>query len=941
MSVESSNEQALITSAEAAAQQQIILHEDKNYYPSAEEVYGEAEVVVGDEDTQSLETPIIAPIKHKQFVHAEKEVPVTTFDYKFLAGLMDHPSLIRHVGVVGQLHHGKTSFVDIFVEQTHPHLRINPHLALRYTDTRFDEQKRQLSIKSCPVSLVLPSSTGKHFLLNLIDTPGHVNFSDEQSAALRLVDGAVIIVDAVEGVMAQTARSIKHVLANQVPLLLVINKMDRLILELKLPPSDAYHKLVHTIEEVNALLVAEGYPHRLSPELGNVAFASCVHGWIFTLDSFANLYALQHNLVGRFDTAKFARRLWGDMYVNEHKKFISKPTATITKRSFVQFILEPLYKIYAHTIGSEDKELAGFLTQVGIVLTKAQIRMDHRPLLKEVCRQFFGDTSGFVDMLIGKFPSPVQAADVKVRSTYTGSLATTLAQGMLQCNPKSTLMLNITKLYARTDGATFDAFGRVLSGTIKVGDRVRVLGQGYTLDDSEDQAAREITKIWIYQGRYRVEVNRVTAGNWALFEGLDAVITKTATVTSVGDDSRDACIFRPLSFNVAAVMKVAIEPILPSDLPKMSEGLRKVDKSYPASQTRVEESGEHIILGTGELYLDVLLHDLREMFAEIEIKVADPVVKFAETVAETSSLKCFAETPNRQNKFTMIAEPLDTGLAADIETGVVPRLEEDRRLFFQSKYGWDVLTSRSVWCFGPDANGPNILLDDTLPTQVDRRLLDSQRDSIVQGFQWGLREGPLCDENIRNVKFRLLHATIASDPLQRARGQLIPTARRVVYSAFLLATPRLMEPIYSIDIQAPPDTVNIVETVLSRRRGRVLSKLAKPGTPLYTVTASIPLIESFGFETDLRTHSQGQAFSTSTFDHWDIVPGDPLDKSIVLRPLEPAPHEALAREFMIKTRRRKGLAEDVAVHKYFDEGLLLELARQNEELAAYFGQQQA
>lgn len=81
----------------------------------------------------------------------------------------------------------------------------------------------------------------------------------------------------------------------------------------------------------------------------------------------------------------------------------------------------------------------------------------------------------------------------------------------------------------------------------------------------------------------------------------------------------------------------------------------------------MEESGEHILLGTGELYLDSVLYDLRKVFTEMEIKVSDPVVTFCETVVETSSLKCFAETPNKENKLTMIAQPLEKGLAEDIE----------------------------------------------------------------------------------------------------------------------------------------------------------------------------------------------------------------------------------------------------------------------------------
>jgi len=91
------------------------------------------------------------------------------------------------------------------------------------------------------------------------------------------------------------------------------------------------------------------------------------------------------------------------------------------------------------------------------------------------------------------------------------------------------------------------------------------------------------------------------------------------------------------------------------------DGIRKINKSYPLCSTKVEESGEHVILGTGELYLDSVMYDLRKVFTEIEIKVSDPVVTFCETVVETSSLKCFAETPNKENKLTLIAQPLEKG----------------------------------------------------------------------------------------------------------------------------------------------------------------------------------------------------------------------------------------------------------------------------------------
>ena len=159
--------------------------------------------------------------------------------------------------------------------------------------------------------------------------------------------------------------------------------------------------------------------------------------------------------------------------------------------------------------------------------------------------------------------------------------------------------------------------------------------------------------------------------------------------------------------------------------------------------------------------------------------------------------------------------------------------------------------------------------------------------------------------------------------------QVIPTARRCAYSAFLMATPRLMEPVFEMQIQAPADVVASIFPVLARRRGHVVQDAPKPGAPFYTVKAYIPAIDAFGFETDLRAFTQGQAMCFQHFDHWSIVPGDPLDRSVVLHPLEPSIPQALARDFMVKTRRRKGLSEDVSVAKFFDDPMLLELAKQD------------
>ncbi len=905
----------------------VVLHEDKKYYPDANEIYPDAETLVMDEDTQPLSEPIIKPIKTKSFSVLEKDVPSTSYSTEYLAALMDNPMLIRNLAVVGNLHHGKTTFLDMLIESTHDKAW-DPAVHVRYTDTRIDEQARGMSIKSTPVSLVLPSISGKSYLVNIIDTPGHTDFIGEVTAALRAADAAVLIVDAVEGVMLQTEIQIDAIARSGLPVIVVINKVDRLIIELKIPPADAYYKLVNVLHEVNSKLASAGSQFRASPIKGNVVFASAAHGWCFNLESFAQLYASTHGV--NMDTKAFGQRLWGDSYFNASTRRFSKKgnqDGSSSRRSFVEFCLEPIYKLYSAVVGEELDDLRKTLKSLKITLSQEQLYAKSTVLLKLVMRQFFGSTSGFVNSAVDHAPSPIDGAALKVSASYTGDTSSAVARSMLKCDPNGPLMVNIVKLYSTPDAEGFIAFGRVMSGTLRASSAVRVLGESYTVDDEEDMSTAEVTSVSVGEGRYRIHVTRVPAGNWVMVEGIDSTIIKTATVTDL--NAEDTAIFAPLQHGTTATVKLAVEPLNPSELPKMLEGLRKISKSYPMVSTKVEESGEHIIIGMGEMGLDCVMHDLRRMYSEVEVKVADPVVAFAETVVETSSLKCFAETPNKKNKLTMIAEPLDKGLAEDIESGGIDLSWEKKKVthFFQNKYDWDILAARSVWAFGPDGVGPNVLLDDTLPGEVDKKLLGSVRESIVQGFSWGCREGPLCEEPIRNVKFKILDASIADMPIARGGGQIIPTARRVAYSAFLMASPRLMEPMYRVEVQAPADAVAAVYNIIQRRRGHVIQDVPKPGSPFFIVKGFIPAIDSFGFETDVRVHSQGLAFVQKVFDHWAIVPGDPLDKSITLRPLEPSPPPHLARDFMVKTRRRKGLSEDVSISKFFDDPMLLELAK--------------
>ena len=181
------------------------------------------------------------------------------------------------------------------------------------------------------------------------------------------------------------------------------------------------------------------------------------------------------------------------------------------------------------------------------------------------------------------------------------------------------------------------------------------------------------------------------------------------------------------------------------------------------------------------------------------VQKSDPVVSYRETVKETSSQTCLSKSPNKHNRLFMTATPFPDGLAEDIDNGdVTPRQDPKiRGRYLSDKYEWDITEARKVWCFGPEGTGPNMVIDCTKGVQY----LSEIKDSVVAGFQWATKEGPLCEENVRGVRFNIHDVTLHTDAIHRGGGQIIPTARRCFLACMLTATPGLMEPIYLCEIQ--------------------------------------------------------------------------------------------------------------------------------------------
>merc|ERR1712000_80067 len=229
-----------------------------------------------------------------------------------------------NMSVIAHVDHGKSTLTDSLIARAGIIAESRAGDA-RYTDTRKDEQDRCITIKSTGVSLyysydIDKSGTNKNYLINLIDSPGHVDFSCEVTAALRVTDGALVVVDCVESVCVQTETVLRQALAERVKPVLMINKVDRPLLELMMEPEDMYNKFARTIESANVIIASNMDDVmgdiQVDPSAGSVAFGSGLQGWGFTLTRFADMYAKKFGS----DQKKMMQKLWGDNFFDAGAK---------------------------------------------------------------------------------------------------------------------------------------------------------------------------------------------------------------------------------------------------------------------------------------------------------------------------------------------------------------------------------------------------------------------------------------------------------------------------------------------------------------------------------------------------------------------------------------------------------------------------------------------
>ena len=708
---------------------------------------------------------------------ARKEVVVE--EVQKLMGTVEN---IRNVAIIAHVDHGKTTLTDSLVARAG---LISKELAGSQRVMDFDAQEaaRGITIKSANISLGF-NYEGKDYLVNLIDTPGHVDFGFHVVRAMRAVDGVCLVVDSVEGVMPQTETNLRQALKERARPVLFINKIDRLINELKLDAAGMQARFIKIINQVNKIIETNAPADKkdewmIAVAKGNVAFGTAYNKWAVSFSS-----------MKKFNIA------FKDIY----DKCVAEEHAWLVERS-------PLDEV-------------------------------------------------ILEMIIKNLPSPNVAQPYRTPVLWkNGDLTTEAGKSMLACDPKAKA-IGVCFGVAYDEHAGEVAVVRLFSGTVEKGSQIYI---------SSKKVYAKVQQVGVYMGPDRVAAEKIIAGNIGAIVGLkDVYVGETVSLEPIEP-------FEQIKHYSEPVITKSLEVKEQKDLPKLIDALRSISKEDPTIKiTLNKDTGEHLVSGNGELHLEIIEYKIR-VERGIPIETSPPIVVYRETITGSAG-PVEGKSPNKHNRLKVEVEPLSPEILKAIEDGTIPEGKPKGREVWEKlvELGMDRDEARSIY----DIYGGNMFTNGTKGIQY----LNEIEELMVQGFEEAMNQGPMAKEKVVGVKVKLVDATLHEDNVHRGPAQMIPTIKRPIYAAILMASPSLLEPKQKILINTLQDYSGNVINMTNGRRGTLLD-MAQEGENA-TITTIMPVAELFGFANELRGATQGRAIWYQEYAGYHTMQRDLVAKTI-------------------------------------------------------------
>ncbi len=715
--------------------------------------------------------------------------------------IMKNQDHIRNIGLIAHVDHGKTTTASNLIAGAGLLSMERAGKDLGKIDYDPIELQRQMTIKSAEASLVY-NYKGEDYLINLVDTPGHVDFGGYVTQAVRVMDGAIVVVDCVEGVMPQTETVLRQALKEAVKPILFLNKIDRLVKELNLTPEEMQKRLIKAISQVNDLIykyAPEEFKKdwQLKVNEGTVAFGSAYDGWGISIP-------------------------------------IMKETG-ITFKDIIE-----AYKI------NDEKEREEAIEKIR---TKA-------PLFKVL-----------LEIVINHLPNPKEAQKYKIPRIWHGELESEVGKALLNCSIDGPAVACVNKVRVDPQAGEL-AVARLFSGTLRRGDEVYL-----------NNAKRRIKlqQLMVWKGKQGLAVDEITAGNIFGIAGIKGIRAgETISKEPVTPFEEIKHIFEP-------VVTKAMEPKNPQELEKVINALNKLaTEDFTLKVNINKETGQILVSGLGELHLEIVETKIKRDYG-VEVKAGNPIVVYRETVTKESPI-VEGKSPNKHNKFYIKVEPMKDEIYDAIVSGEIPegRYKGKEKWLHEKliKLGMDREDAKRVI----QVYKGNMFIDNTSGIVHIGEVIGMCLDA----FKEVMNNGPLAKETCSKIIVRLMDAVLHEDAIHRGPAQVIPAVRDAIVNAIKQASPILLEPVQIIRIDFPSQFLGDITSIINSRRGQILEMTDEVDHTI--IRAKIPVANLFGFETVIKSATQGRGF-------WSLIDSK----------FEPLPKD-LQEEVIRKIRERKGLS---------------------------------
>jgi len=691
------------------------------------------------------------------------------------------PARIRNIGIMAHIDAGKTTVTERILFYTGKEHKLGEvHEGTATMDWMPEEQERGITITSAATTCVWGPYT-----INIIDTPGHVDFTAEVERSLRVLDGAVAVFCAVAGVEAQSETVWRQADKYRVPRIAFINKMDRAGADFDMTIESIIERLSGD-EDVGMYPVAIQFP-------------------LFSGDEFH----------GMIDLVEMKAVIPGGQNHGTTYEVVDIPEALLSEaKSRREHMLEEC----GSRIQQFEERYLAYLD--GEALTSEEIRKVIRvgtlslEIVPVLCGAAFRNKGiqSLLDAMGDYLPSPVDVG------TVSGQVPDSKEEKEIirKLDADEPLIALAFKVANDPHGELI--FVRVYSGVLREGDRV--------YNAVQDKKER-VSRIWRMHANDRERVPEVFAGDIVAVVGLKFTVTGD---TLCAQD--DPVVLEKMKFPETVIF-MAVEPKTNADKEKLIDALGRLSKEDPTFQWRVDqETGQMVVSGMGELHLDILKHRMLREF-KVDANVGRPRVAFRETIAKAA-----------QAEGRCIRQSGGHGQYAVVEIALEPSDEDE--IVFEDKTTGGVIPREYI-------------------RAVERGIRDAASSGILAGhplvrFKATLLDGKHHEVDSSDIAFASASAFAFREAARKAQVQIL-------------------EPVMLLEVVVPEEYVGDVIRDMNSRRAEV-SQLISRGK-IRVVRAKAPLMEMFGYSTDLRSVTSGRATYTMEPLTYDVLPQQ-IAKTLVL-----------------------------------------------------------